>query len=109
MSALAIYSLIESRARDCWFSSIRCDNNLADRSSRFNEIVAALMFGPPTMRQSPIYSSNKKIASIPWKSKPSWYILTTQDHTVHPDLQRGLGAHGSDRSRGGKQLRSDAL
>jgi pimeloyl-ACP methyl ester carboxylesterase len=25
---------------------------------------------------------------IAWKSKPSWYILTTQDHTVHPDLQR---------------------
>jgi pimeloyl-ACP methyl ester carboxylesterase len=26
--------------------------------------------------------------SIAWKSKPSWYILATQDHTVHPDLQR---------------------
>jgi len=30
----------------------------------------------------------QKIRSTPWKSKPSWYILTTQDHTVHPDLQR---------------------
>jgi pimeloyl-ACP methyl ester carboxylesterase len=30
----------------------------------------------------------QKIKSTPWKSKPSWYILTTQDHTVHPDLQR---------------------
>ena len=30
----------------------------------------------------------QKISSTPWKSKPSWYILTTQDHTVHPDLQR---------------------
>jgi pimeloyl-ACP methyl ester carboxylesterase len=30
----------------------------------------------------------QKIAGTPWKSKPSWYILTTQDHTVHPDLQR---------------------
>ncbi len=26
--------------------------------------------------------------TIAWKSKPSWYILATQDHTVHPDLQR---------------------
>jgi len=26
--------------------------------------------------------------SIAWKSKPSWYVLATQDHTVHPDLQR---------------------
>jgi pimeloyl-ACP methyl ester carboxylesterase len=25
---------------------------------------------------------------IGWKQKPSWYILATQDHTVHPDLQR---------------------
>ncbi|MGO8112848.1 hypothetical protein AB9E26_36860, partial [Rhizobium leguminosarum] len=23
---------------------------------------------------------------IAWKSKPSWYVLATQDHTVHPDL-----------------------
>jgi pimeloyl-ACP methyl ester carboxylesterase len=30
----------------------------------------------------------QKIKSTPWESKPSWYILTTQDHTVHPDLQR---------------------
>jgi pimeloyl-ACP methyl ester carboxylesterase len=30
----------------------------------------------------------QKIKSTPWKSKPSWFILTTKDHTVHPDLQR---------------------
>ena len=30
----------------------------------------------------------QKIKSTPWKSKPSWFILTLQDHTVHPDLQR---------------------
>jgi len=30
----------------------------------------------------------QKIKSTPWKSKPSWYILCLQDHTVHPDLQR---------------------
>ncbi|MCJ1678463.1 alpha/beta hydrolase [Streptomyces sp. APSN-46.1] len=23
-----------------------------------------------------------------WRSKPTWYLLTTQDHAVHPDLQR---------------------
>jgi pimeloyl-ACP methyl ester carboxylesterase len=26
--------------------------------------------------------------SIAWKTKPSWYVLATKDHTVHPDLQR---------------------
>ncbi|HEY1679204.1 MAG TPA: alpha/beta hydrolase family protein [Candidatus Sulfotelmatobacter sp.] len=30
----------------------------------------------------------QQIQSTPWKSKPSWYILCLQDHTVHPDLQR---------------------
>jgi pimeloyl-ACP methyl ester carboxylesterase len=25
---------------------------------------------------------------IAWRSKPSWYVLATKDHTVHPDLQR---------------------
>jgi pimeloyl-ACP methyl ester carboxylesterase len=25
---------------------------------------------------------------IAWKTKPSWYVLAKQDHTVHPDLQR---------------------
>jgi len=28
------------------------------------------------------------VDDIAWKSKPSWYVLTTQDRTVHPDLQR---------------------
>jgi pimeloyl-ACP methyl ester carboxylesterase len=25
---------------------------------------------------------------VAWRSKPSWYVLATGDHTVHPDLQR---------------------
>ena len=28
------------------------------------------------------------VKSTPWASKPSWFILCKQDHTVHPDLQR---------------------
>jgi pimeloyl-ACP methyl ester carboxylesterase len=27
-------------------------------------------------------------SSIGWRYKPSWYVLATKDHTVHPDLQR---------------------
>lgn len=30
----------------------------------------------------------QKLVDIAWKSKPSWYVLATKDHTVHPDLQR---------------------
>lgn len=29
---------------------------------------------------------------IAWRSKPSWYVLATRDHTVHPDLQRWVSS-----------------
>jgi pimeloyl-ACP methyl ester carboxylesterase len=30
----------------------------------------------------------QKVEGTAWKIKPSWYIVATQDRTVHPDLQR---------------------
>jgi len=33
---------------------------------------------------------NQKVEGTAWKSKPSWYVLATQDQTVHPDLQRSV-------------------
>lgn len=31
---------------------------------------------------------DQKIEGTAWRSKPSWYIVATNDRTVHPDLQR---------------------
>jgi pimeloyl-ACP methyl ester carboxylesterase len=31
---------------------------------------------------------NAKAGGTAWKSKPSWYIVGKNDHTVHPDLER---------------------
>jgi pimeloyl-ACP methyl ester carboxylesterase len=31
---------------------------------------------------------NQKVEGTAWKSKPNWYVLATQDQTVHPDLHR---------------------
>jgi pimeloyl-ACP methyl ester carboxylesterase len=31
---------------------------------------------------------NQKVDGTAWNSKPSWYVLSNQDETVHPDLQR---------------------
>lgn len=31
---------------------------------------------------------NQKIEGTAWKSKPSWYIVATNDRTVHPELER---------------------
>ncbi|HWM70378.1 MAG TPA: alpha/beta hydrolase [Steroidobacteraceae bacterium] len=30
----------------------------------------------------------QEVEGAAWRSKPSWYIVGTQDRTVHPDLQR---------------------
>jgi pimeloyl-ACP methyl ester carboxylesterase len=31
---------------------------------------------------------NQKHDGVAWKTKPSWYIVGANDHTVHPDLER---------------------
>jgi pimeloyl-ACP methyl ester carboxylesterase len=30
----------------------------------------------------------QKVEGIAWQSKPSWYIVAGEDHTVHPELER---------------------
>jgi pimeloyl-ACP methyl ester carboxylesterase len=30
----------------------------------------------------------QKVEGIAWKSKPSWYIVASEDRTVHPELER---------------------
>jgi pimeloyl-ACP methyl ester carboxylesterase len=30
----------------------------------------------------------QKVEGTAWKSKPSWYIVATKDHTIQPDLER---------------------
>ena len=33
---------------------------------------------------------NQKVEGTAWTSKPSWYVLSSDDQTVHPDLQRSV-------------------
>src|SRR6202166_2397745 len=30
----------------------------------------------------------QKMDGVAWRSKPSWYVVATQDHTVQPEMQR---------------------
>jgi pimeloyl-ACP methyl ester carboxylesterase len=45
---------------------------------------------------------NRNAPGVAWKSKPSWYIISNHDRTVHPDLQRfvakrmGASVHAVD-------------
>jgi len=31
---------------------------------------------------------NAKVGGTAWRSKPSWYIVSKNDRTVHPDMER---------------------
>jgi len=31
---------------------------------------------------------NQKVDGVGWRSKPSWYIVATEDRTVQPELRR---------------------
>ncbi|MFB7756103.1 alpha/beta hydrolase [Streptomyces sp. NPDC056121] len=40
---------------------------------------------------------SQQVPGTAWRTKPSWYIVANNDHTVHPDLERSaaerMGAH----------------
>jgi pimeloyl-ACP methyl ester carboxylesterase len=35
---------------------------------------------------------DQKVDGVAWRTKPSWYIVGANDHTVHPDLERAAAA-----------------
>lgn len=37
-------------------------------------------------------SANAKTTVAAWRSKPSWYAVSTQDRTINPDLERFMAA-----------------
>ena len=52
----------------------------------------------------------QKVEGTAWKSKPSWYIVATRDHTIQPDLERFVAKRmGAESLRNGQQPRSDAV
>ena len=32
----------------------------------------------------------QKLDGVAWRSKPSWYVVATEDRTVHPELERSV-------------------
>ena len=78
-----IFSRVEVADGRAWMLPTGTEFFCGDLSAEEQKLVWATHYAP-------VYDlfQQQKIKSTPWKSKPSWYILTTQDHTVHPDLQR---------------------
>jgi pimeloyl-ACP methyl ester carboxylesterase len=53
-----------------------------DLSEEEQEVVYATHFAPA----ADLF--NQKHDGIAWRAKPSWYIVASEDRTVHPDLER---------------------
>ena len=81
----AIFSHVEIADGRAWMLPNGTKFFCGDLSEEEQKLVWATHFAPVC----DVFQQQKLDAnSIGWKSKPSWFILTTQDHTVHPDLQR---------------------
>jgi pimeloyl-ACP methyl ester carboxylesterase len=78
-----IFSRVEVADGRAWMLPNGTEFFAGDLSQEEQKLVWATHYAPVAD-----LFHQQKIKSTPWKSKPSWYILTTQDHTVHPDLQR---------------------
>jgi pimeloyl-ACP methyl ester carboxylesterase len=78
-----IFSRVEVADGRAWMLPNGTEFFAGDLSEEEQKLVWATHYAPAAD-----LFHQQEIKSTPWKSKPSWYILTTQDHTVHPDLQR---------------------
>jgi pimeloyl-ACP methyl ester carboxylesterase len=78
-----IFSRVEVADGRAWMLPNGTEFFCGDLSAEEQKLVWATHYAPVAD-----LFHQQKIKSTPWKSKPSWFILTTKDHTVHPDLQR---------------------
>jgi len=80
-----IFTRVEVADGRAWMLPNGTEFFAGDLSEQDQKLVWATHFAPVC----DVFQQQKLGADqIAWKSKPSWYILATQDHTVHPDLQR---------------------
>jgi pimeloyl-ACP methyl ester carboxylesterase len=78
-----IFSRVEVADGRAWMLPNGTEFFAGDLSEEEQKLVWATHYAPVAD-----LFHQQKIKSTAWKSKPSWYILASQDHTVHPDLQR---------------------
>jgi pimeloyl-ACP methyl ester carboxylesterase len=80
-----IFSQIEVAGGRVWIKPEGIKYFAGDLSERAQKLVWATHYPPAAD-----LLEQQNLDAVAWKSKPSWYILTKKDHTVHPDLQRFL-------------------
>jgi pimeloyl-ACP methyl ester carboxylesterase len=82
-----VFSCVEVADGRAWMLPNGTEFFAGDLSAEEQKLVWATHYAPvfDLFNQQKLSADN-----IAWKSKPSWYVLATEDHTVHPDLQRWL-------------------
>jgi pimeloyl-ACP methyl ester carboxylesterase len=77
-----VFGHIEVADGRIWLLPDGIDCFAGDLPDAEKELVWATQYAP----DAGLFSHNAE--GVAWRSKPSWYIRATQDHTVHPDLER---------------------
>lgn len=78
----AIFSHVELEGGRAWMKPSGVEHFAGDLSPQEQKLVWATHQAPA----ADLFQ--QKLAGVAWKSKPSWYIVGTEDRTVHPELQR---------------------
>jgi len=77
-----VFSHIEVADGRVWMKPEGVRSFAGDLPETEQKIVWATHFAP----DADLF--NQKVDGTAWKSKPSWYIVATQDRTVQPELER---------------------
>jgi pimeloyl-ACP methyl ester carboxylesterase len=80
-----IFSQVEVADGRAWMLPNGTEFFAGDLSPEEQKLVWATHY-PPAVDL--LHQQKLDADGVAWRSKPSWYVLATQDHTVHPDLQR---------------------
>jgi pimeloyl-ACP methyl ester carboxylesterase len=77
-----IFSSVDVADGRVWIKRDSIDRFAGDLSAQEQQLVWATHAAPA----ADLF--NQKVAGTAWRSKPTWYVLATEDRTVHPQLQR---------------------
>jgi pimeloyl-ACP methyl ester carboxylesterase len=77
-----VFSYVEVADGRLWMRPEGVECFAGDLSPAEQRVVWATHFAPA----ADLFSRNAP--GVAWKTKPSWYIVATEDRTVHPELER---------------------
>jgi pimeloyl-ACP methyl ester carboxylesterase len=81
-----IFTRVEVADNRAWMMPAGVEFFAGDLPAAEQKLVWATHYAPV----ADLFQQQKLTGTVSWKTKPSWFIVATDDHTVHPELQRFL-------------------